>query len=477
MLLLSSLCLSLCVLIACDPESDPVDGGALDAEGSDVPPTDGSIPDVNVPDGELPRDTSGSACPLPVAFDVGRSPSRVLHVTPTGSGDGTESAPFGSIEAAIRATTPGTEVRVHAGAYDGGLYIENVHGSATAPIWLRGDDGAIIDATGDGEALHVTEASYFVIEGLEMHGASANGLNIDDGGTADTPTHHLVLRDLFVHDVGTGGNNDCIKLSGIDDFFVLDSRIARCDAGDGIDQVGCHRGFLHGNRFSELAGGGIQMKGGSSDSWVHGNTFVDVAGRGINAGGSTGLEFFRPIDASFEAARLTIEANHFIRVGADSGAPIAFVGCDGCAFLHNTIIDPQSWVARILQESTDVRFVPSRDGLFANNIVVFDSADLRTFVNVGGGTAPETFTFANNLWFSRDEPGFSGPVLSDGIPPETGGVIQMDPLLQGDEGFPCATGGANGAGLSMAEATADRDGQCWGPNPTIGAVRVDSCTL
>ncbi len=457
-------------LFGCDASSEGDAGGdaaTRDAPGADVPGLDAPPIDAPLPDGAV------AGCGLPVAFDEGLSPTRTLHVAPGGSGDGSAGAPFGDIEAAMRAATPGTEVRLAAGTYDGGLFLSDVHGSASAPIWLRGEAGAIIDAGGTGEVLHVSEASYFVIEGIEMREGAANGLNIDDGGSAETPTHHVVLRDLYVHDVGTGGNNDCIKLSGIDDYFVLDSRIERCDAGDGIDHVGCHRGFLHGNTLSELAGGGIQMKGGSADIHVHGNRFSDIAGRGINAGGSTGLEFFRPIDAPHEAARLLVEANVFLRVGAASGAPIAFVGCDGCGFLHNTVIDPQTWVARVLQESTDARFVPSRDGVFANNVIVFDAADLRTFVNVGGGTAPETFTFANNLWFARDDAAFTGPTLGSGIPPETGAVIQMDPLLDA-EGRPCGGSPVLGAGATRAEATATFDGTCWESPPDIGAFAL-SC--
>lgn len=459
-------------LVGCSCTTDPTpDAPGADVPGADVPGLDAPMPDVpglDAPSADVP----GSTCGLPVAFDVGLSPTRTLHVAPGGTGDGSEGAPLGDIEAAVRMATPGTRVLVHAGTYAGDLYVENVNGTATAPIWLTGEVGAVIDAGGAGEALHVTEASYFVIENLELRGASVNGLNIDDGGTIDTPAHHVVLRNLFVHDIGTGGNNDCIKLSGVDDFFVLANQIARCDAGDGIDQVGCHRGFLHGNFFSELRGGGIQMKGGSSDSWVHGNLFTDVAGRGINAGGSTGLEFFRPIDAPFEAARLTIEANYFTRVGADSGAPIAFVGCDGCAFIHNTIIEPQTWVARILQETVDARFVPCRNGLFANNLIVFDTADLRTFVNVGGDTAPETFTFRSNLWWARDDPSFTGPTLGDGLMPERDPITPIDPGLNA-EGRNCTPV----FGVALPEASADIGGACWEEPPSVGAVTYVSCTL
>lgn len=469
---------SLAVLLfasACSPspeldagvlEVGPIDAPRLDTPELDAPGTDTSV-----------TDAAAASCAPPAPFDVARAPSRTLHVAVGGSGDGSEGAPFGSIAEGIRAATPGTLVLVHAGTYAGTVYLENVNGTELAPIWLRGEDGAVLDATGQGEAMHVSSSSYFVIEHLELFGAQVNGLNIDDGGILDSPAHHVVLRDLFVHDIGTGGNNDCIKLSGLDDFFVLDSRIARCNAGDGVDQVGCHRGLLRGNHFSELGGGGIQMKGGSSDTLVHGNWFEDVASRGINAGGSTGLAFFRPPTASFEAARLTIESNVFVRVGATSGAAIAFVGCDGCRFIHNTVVDPQTWVARILQETVDARFVPCRNGLFANNLIVFDTADLRTFVNVGPDTAPETFTFASNLWFARDDPSFTGPGWSDGLLPEMDSIIQEDPRLPDPPGAPCTSVAAAARGRVLPEASADYDGQCWEPAPTVGAFVAASCTL
>jgi hypothetical protein len=285
-----------------------VDAAGLDAPGLDAAEDDAFTPGLDAPGLDAPGlDTPGldafaeGCAHPPAAFDEGLSPTCTLHVAVGGTGDGSEAAPFGDLEVAVRAATPGTDIRVHAGTHPGGHYVENVHGTATAPNWIRGEEGAVIDAAGAGEVLHVTEASYLVIEGLELRGSSANGLNIDDGGTPETPTHHVVMRDLWVHDVGTGGNNDCIKLSGIDDSMVLGSRIGDCRAGDANDHVGCHRMVSHGNTFEATPGGGVQMKGGSSDNVLHGNRFLEVAGRAINAGGSTGLEFFRPIDAPFDA--------------------------------------------------------------------------------------------------------------------------------------------------------------------------------
>ncbi len=155
-------------------------------------------------------------------------------------------------------------------------------------------------------------------------------------------------------------------------------------------------------------------------------------------------------------------------VGASSGAPIAFVGCDACTFVNNTVVRPLTWVARILQETTGDRFVPSRDGVFANNIIVFDSTVLRTFINVGGGTAPETFTIRNNLWWDTADPGFGGPNWN-GPPAEVGGIV-ADPMLTSDHAIQ-ASSPAFRAG-SEAPGIPDHDGMCFDEPPSIGAHEV-----
>lgn len=419
-------------------------------------------------------DAGATAATLPRAFDEGVTYDRELVVATDGAdgAPGTRAQPLRTLREAVGRATPGTRVVVEAGTYAGATYLENVAGAAGRPIAVVGEGAVILDATGVDEALHVAQASYLVLENLELRNARVNGLNIDDGGSYDTPAHHLVLRNLRVHDVGTGGNNDCIKLSGVDDFFVLGSQLARCNAGDMIDQVGCHRGFIHGNVFSSSPGGGIQMKGGSADTLVHGNRFVEIRGRVVNAGGSTGLEFFRPIDAPHEAARLAVMANVIVRSGDTSGAAIAYVGCDACVFANNTLVEPRKWIARILQETVGARFVPSRDGVFVNNVIVFRTAQLDAYswFNVGANTAPATFTLGSNLWFSLDDPTFSAPRLRD-VPAETGSLVQRDPRLRdvaaGDARVP-PTSPVRGAGRA-AGVPADFDGAPYATPPSTGA--------
>jgi hypothetical protein len=305
-----------------------------------------------------------------------------------------------------------------------------------------------------------------VVEGFTIVDAAVHGMNLDDGGSYDTPAHHLVLSDLTIRDAGSGGNNDCIKMSGVDDFWILDSDVSGCDRGEIVDMVGCHRGVIAGNFFHEPLQNGVQTKGGSADVLIHGNRFERIPGRAVNAGGSTGLEFFRPLDAPYEAARIRVIANTFVDNGPASGAAVAYVGCDGCEVLNNTIVNPQTWVLRILQESQQDRFVPSRNGVFANNLVVLDTADPRTFFNVGSGTAPETFVFEGNQWFARDEGGdWSGPSFGGtGIPAEMDPILQEDPMLDGT-----LAPRAPRTGVSRDPGTPDFGGRCFGDPPQIGA--------
>jgi len=415
------------------------------------------------------------SCAFPAPFDVGASYERILHVAADAGpgGDGSEGSPFDSIRAAVSAATPGTEVRIAAGTYSS-LRLDAVTGELERPIAIVADGDVQIDGGGTDTGLAMSDAQFVVVQGLTIVNAGVHGMNLDDGGSYDTPAHHLVLRDITVIDAGSGGNNDCIKMSGVDDFWIDGATVSGCDRGEGIDMVGCHRGLIQRVIVRDVVGSGIQAKGGSADVTIHAGRFTNVPGRGVNAGGSTGLEFFRPLDAPHEAANIRVLANLFEDVGAESGAPVAFVGCDGCVVANNTIIRPQTWVARILQESTDARFVPSRDGLFVNNLIVLNTADIRTFVNVGANTAPETFIFGSNLWWALDEgAGWGGPTYSGGLPAETDSVIQEDPQLTGADQVPAGSSPAAGAGRVLSFAPIpDRLFRCYEDPPSIGAYEV-----
>ncbi|HUE72776.1 MAG TPA: right-handed parallel beta-helix repeat-containing protein [Pirellulaceae bacterium] len=307
---------------------------------------------------------------------------------------------------ALATAKPGTTIFVAPGTYRGGLSRAGLRGTKDRPIVIAGSDPKnppVIE--GGGNAIQLSSPQHVVLRDFIFSKATGNGLNIDDGGAdVDAPAQHVVLKNLVVHDVGPGGNRDGIKLSGVSNFRVENCRALRWGSGgSAIDMVGCHDGVITGCTFAEATGdgaNGVQAKGGSSQIVIQRCRFENAGGRAVNLGGSTGLPYFRPRDAKYEAQDITVEDCTFL--GGMSA--IAFVGVDGAVVQHNTIYRPTRWAIRILQESTADRFVPCRNGRFVKNIVVFQEDEARQIVNIGGNTAPETFEFAANHWHCLDRP-------------------------------------------------------------------------
>jgi hypothetical protein len=367
---------------------------------------------------------------LPAAFDRQAVYHRTLVVHPAGDdavGDGTPDAPFASVARALRAAVPGTRVVLAGGRHAPIGSIADLRGEPDAPIAIVGAAGSIIDGrlTGDLVAgLHLSNPRYVVVEGVTVEHAYPHGISIDDGGDYATPAGPVMLRGLVLRNIGRGKNNDCLKLSGLDDFQVLDGEFVDCNEGEAIDMVGCHRGLIAGNTFRKTPRTAVQTKGGSSDVVIHGNRFIEVSARSVNLGGHTGAPHFRPRDAPYEAARIQVLSNIFYRSGDTA---IAFTGCIGCLAARNTIIDPQGHVVRLIEEHPDRAI--GRDGRFSNNIVVFRAADIRGLIQAGANARPEAFTLAGNLWYARDRAGWAEPVPDPRFPPEEASLRGVDPAF------------------------------------------------
>ena len=329
-----------------------------------------------------------------------------------------------TLRSALAAAKPGTVIRLAPGRYEGGFYARGLKGAEGRPIVIEAAEAKSPPVLTGGDAgLHLASPVHVELRGLVFQGLKANGLNIDD--TAGGPARQVVMRHLEFKDIGSGGNHDALKLSGVEDFQVLDSTFTRwgTGGGSGIDMVGCHRGVIEGCAFDGTSGvqsNGVQAKGGSSAITIRRNRLVQTGGRGVNLGGSTGAAYFRPPLAegggNAEARDLRVEGNTF----TGTSAPIVFAGVDGAIVRFNTLIHPGRWAVRILQESTGPAFVPCRRGAFTDNRIVFRSDSWSSGgINVGGGTAPDTFTFARNWWHCTDRPDRSRPQLPV---PETDGA-------------------------------------------------------
>ena len=352
---------------------------------------------------------------------------------------------------ALRDLKPGTTLLLAPGTYEGGHHFSGVAGTKKAPVEIRGADAKNPPLlTGGGStALQLSGCSGIRLAHLRVKGFGGNGINIDDGGTPGTPARDITVESVVIEDTGPKGNHDALKMSGVAGFVVRGCRFEGW-GGSAIDMVGCRDGVVEDCRFLGKEGfapaNGIQMKGGTRDVLVRRSFFRDCGDRAINLGGSTGLAWFRPAVGDFEARDIEVAGNRF----HGSLSAVGFVTAAGGRVHHNTIHLPGKWVLRILQESDDERFRPCRDGVFEDNLVVFDGA-VATFVNVGPRTAPETFVFRRNVWFDA-----TGKGRRPELPVrEEDGVYGVDPKLEdaGGEGMRITSkdprfrgGGAEGVG-------------------------------
>ncbi|HTF89499.1 MAG TPA: right-handed parallel beta-helix repeat-containing protein [Planctomycetota bacterium] len=362
------------------------------------------------------------ACATPAGISA-QNPPVLVHTGP-------------ELRAAVASAVPGTHIELGAGIYEGGFLFANLQGSATRPIVISAADAKHAPVFRGGESgMQLSDPAYVELCDLVFEGQTGNGINIDDGGSFATPAHDVVLRRLTVRDIGPDGNRDGIKLSGLDDFRVEDCVVERWGrGGSAIDMVGCRRGTIEGCVFRHTpetnGASGVQLKGGTRDVAVLRNRFENAGGRAINIGGSTGLEYFRPalaewVGARFEAKDIRVEGNTIL--GSD--APVAFVGVDGARFRFNTLYLPGRWALRILQETREKDFVPSRGGQFSDNLIVFHSERWSSGgANVGADTEAQSFRFERNAWFCVDAPSRTRELVQ--LPTkEIDGLYGVDPMF------------------------------------------------
>jgi hypothetical protein len=436
-----------------------------------------------------------AACDAVATFADGKTPSQIRHVSPAGSdtgGNGSAASPFGTIGRAARGIVPGTAIYLHAGTYPGGTFLANVQGTPTQPIWIVGaPDEARPAIRGGGEGLHLTKPRYVVLQNLEVADTADNGINVDDGDDVANPdaARFVLIRELDIHDTGKNpsGVADCLKISGLNDFFVLRSRFTRCGSGPesgavGVGGVGVHRGRVDFNQFFSNGYGGLQFKGGSHDIEIASNWFQDTGWRGVNMGGRTGERFFRPpLSASginYEAARIRVVANIF----EGSEAAASFTGCLDCEFTHNTVVNPSKWAIRVLQETVTsgaYRFARAANGVIAANIFYFRRSDVNAGedINVGNNTDVGTFVLAGNLWYAHDEPAQSAPRLPGFRGTQAGSFVGASPdFVKPDaDDFHLKAGSvARGAGSGSYAPRSDFAGQCYARPPSLGALELSA---
>ena len=323
------------------------------------------------------------------------------------------------LRAALAGLKDGATLKIGPGDYPGGHYIER-----TADLTIEAlDPKQPPHFKGSANAWHFARCPNLTLRNLRVSGQTDNGLNIDDGGELTKPVGGITIENIAVSDIGPTGNHDGIKCSGLDELVIRDCRITGW-GGQGIDMVGCHKVTIRACTFTGKAGfsasAGIQLKGGTADVSVEKCHFKSAGERPLNIGGSTGLAYFRPQGAKFEAARISVRDN----VIEASPCAAAFVGVDGAEFTGNTILFPEKWIFRILQETVEPGFVQCRNVLISSNRIVFRRSQVQVEINIGPNTAADSFRFAQNQWFAEDRPKESRPTLPSA---EKDGIHDGDP--------------------------------------------------
>ena len=94
---------------------------------------------------------------------------------------------------------------------------------------------------------------------------------------------------------------------------------------------------------------------------------------------------------------------------------------------YNTIVNPETWVFRILQENNEPGMVPCSKGVFEKNIIVCEKNPVRAWMNIGGNAQAGTFKFADNWWYHKAASQPAKPALPSA---EQGGTYGVDPQLE-----------------------------------------------
>lgn len=311
-----------------------------------------------------------------------------------------------SLKEALPKLKDGDVLKIAPGEYPGGHSISNVAKLSIEAL----DPKSPAHFKGGKQAWHFSRCPGLKLRHLKCSGQSANGINLDDGGKRDQAVEGIVLEDLVIEDIGPKGNFDGIKCSGLKAL-----RIERCTisgwGGQAIDLVGCSDAVISNCTITGKEGfsqhTGPQFKGGSHKITIEGCTLINAGERPIHVGGSTGMDYFRPAGANYEAKEVIVRNN---RIEGGMCA-CAFTGARDVEFTGNTIVRPRKWIFRILQETTEAGFLPCGNVRISGNAISFRREQVGTEINIGSGTEPESFRFEKNRWFAEDRPADSKPKL------------------------------------------------------------------
>ena len=249
---------------------------------------------------------------MTIPFETAQPTSALYVSVGSGTGSGTKSDPYHSIQAAVNAAKPGTVIYVEPGTYTENVKIpHNRGGTTSAPIWLEAANGlgtvTIQAASASKPVIQALGVDNYVIKGLTLSGGY-DGIQFSQSGRDFTDmVNNVVIEDNVVKNVA----HDGIKVGQADNIYVGGNTITNVQAEEGIDFVAVTNAVIEANDVSAIHGtvAAIFAKGGSTHITISDNYVHDSAGDGISVGGWTDAASFKPGYTGYEAKDVTVTGN------------------------------------------------------------------------------------------------------------------------------------------------------------------------
>lgn len=199
--------------------------------------------------GEEPADT-----PAPLA---------VRYVSPSGDdgNDGSEHAPWATVDRAVAGVEPGTKIVVLPGTYPG-FRVDRIDGTEEAPIWIAGTEEGRPVFTGPVRV----ERAHWILEGIEIASRDPDEFSFRFTGEG---AHDVVLRRSVIRD-GAGRAGISVDL-GASRIRIEENEIFGIDRGDEdahgiVVQPTVSDVAIVGNEIHDNSGDSVQCIGPGQDA-------------------------------------------------------------------------------------------------------------------------------------------------------------------------------------------------------------------